>query len=183
MIKSAQGEVAYCAGVGEDLALENELAAHVTVVSLDPTPRSIEYVAKNPYGIKNKSFFSFQPYGLWSSDAELEFVAPDNPDHVSHTIKENSDGSNSFSAQCLSVKTCMEKFGHHKLFLLKMNIEGAEYEVLKSLVRDRIFPQVIMLTYEGDWAFVRALFWNRKLQKLGYQVLGVRGWAVTYVFR
>ena len=75
----------------------------------------------------------------------------------------------------------MEKFGHKELFLLKMNIEGAEYEVLKSITKDQIDPTIIMLTYEGDWAFLRAHLWTQKLKKRGYKVAGVKTWAVTYI--
>jgi hypothetical protein len=70
---------------------------------------------------------------------------------------------------------------HSELFLLKMNIEGAEYAVLESLLRDGIFPRIIALTFEGSWALLRAASWTRTLKSRGYSVCGVYGWAVTFL--
>jgi hypothetical protein len=75
----------------------------------------------------------------------------------------------------------MKELGHARIDVLKMNIEGAEYEVLKSMMADNIRPTVIALTFEGNAAFVDAIRWTAKLKKYGYQFAGLNRWAATFV--
>jgi hypothetical protein len=88
-----------------------------------------------------------------------------------------------FDAPCKKLSSLMTEFQHDRIDLLKMNIEGAEYVVLESMLSDGIHPIVIALTFEGDSAFIKALHWTRQLKQSGYRVVGVSRWAVTFTLK
>ena len=78
--------VCYCAGVGEDVSFDLELIRRFscTVFAFDPTPRAKAYVERV---VGNNSKYRFYDIGLWSSDSRLKFYGPQNPAHVSHSIR------------------------------------------------------------------------------------------------
>ena len=172
--------ICYCAGVGEDIDFELMLIERfgTYVYAFDPTPRAIEHVNKVASKIDK---FRFLPVGIWSSDETLRFYAPENPTHVSHSVVDSNPNRPYFDAHCKKISTLMSELGHDNIDLLKMNIEGAEYEVLQSLVNDKLYPRVICLTFEGRSALVQAVQWCKKLRSRGYELAGLCQWAGTFV--
>lgn len=175
-----QDAVCYCGGVGEDIKFEELLIERfdALVWAFDPTPRSVRFVEEQQ---DLSERFHFLPVGLWSEDTTLRFYSPANANHVSHTVEGPQGGATHFDAPCRSVPNLMRELGHEHLDLLKLNIEGAEDRVLQGTLEKGVRPRVITLTYEGKKAFRKALKWTRRLRREGYQLLGVRGWFVTYV--
>lgn len=173
--------ICYCAGVGEDLDFEASLLKQfdAMVFAFDPTPRAIRFVE---HRMRDVNKFVFSPVGLWSEDNILKFFSPTNPRHVSHSVLCDGMRGEYFEAPCRRLATLMKEHNHDRIDLLKMNIEGAEYEVLRSMMTDRIRPKVLALTFEGPSAFVNAIRWTRKLSHYGYQFAGLKGWAATFVF-
>lgn len=172
----------YCAGVGEDIEFELDLIKHfkAKVFAFDPTPRAIGFVQ----GISpDLPALHFLPVGLWSSNTVLRFFPPEHPQHVSHSVFKEGMREAFFEAPCKTLSSLMHELGHTHIDVLKMNIEGAEYEVLKSMMADEIHPTVIALTFEGNSAFIDAIRWTRKLRRYGYQFLGLNQWAATFVLK
>lgn len=172
--------VCYCGGVGEDIRFERHLADDLgaNVWAFDPTPRAIRYMETADY---DRGRLRFVPVGLWSSNATLRFNAPANPTHVSHSVTESLGGQTYFDAPCRSVTSLMGEYGHTRVDLLKLNIEGAEHEVMENVIGAGVRPKVITLTYEGRGALKRTYAWTNRLRRLGYRYLGRRGWFFTYV--
>jgi hypothetical protein len=75
----------------------------------------------------------------------------------------------------------MKSLGHDRVDLLKMNIEGAEHEVLEAMLAARIFPRVIIVAWEGNDALLKAHRWTRRLRRDGYDFVGRVAWFFTYV--
>jgi len=172
--------ICYCAGVGEDITLERFLSESICaqVWAFDPTPRSIKYMERSEH---DTSRLHFEPIGLWKENTTLEFHAPENPEHVSHSVMEDLGGGDVFLAQCESIPSAMRRLGHSHLDLLKMNIEGAEHVVLGATLDAGVFPSVVMLTWEGNDAFWKAVSWTKRLRREGYRFVGRVGWYFTYV--
>jgi FkbM family methyltransferase len=172
------GAVCYCAGVGEDASFDLELATkfHCTVLSFDPTPRAIAYIEKLRTLPKTMQFF---PFGIWDKDERIRFYEPGNPNHVSHSALNLHGTTKYFEADCHSISTLMKDFGHESIALLKLDIEGAEYRVIDSLIQHDIFPSVICVEYDEaykpldkDWAFrIKASL--EKLISAGYRIIEV----------
>jgi FkbM family methyltransferase len=138
--------VCYCAGLGEDVSFELELIRRrgCTVHAFDPTPKSIAYMT--PLAEAHPQL-RFQPFGLWGSDSTQRFYEPRDASHVSHSIGNLQRTSDFILVECRSVPSLMAELGHDRLDLLKLDIEGAEYSVLDSLVEADIHPTVLCVDF------------------------------------
>ena len=166
--------IVYSGGVGEDVSFDLALIARTgcTVWAFDPTPRSIEFARHI-----GEPRFHFLPFGLWSSDCTQRFYAGPEAGHVSHSAVARVDDRPFFEAECLSLTTAMRDLGHERIDLLKLDIEGAELEVLASLETE---PDCICVELHP----VRELHEIVGLVKaLPYDVLHVEGWNVTLAHR
>jgi FkbM family methyltransferase len=150
-----EDQTCYSFGAGEDISFETELAAAfpVDVHIFDPTPRAITYVS----GLINKlsavgagagQRLHFHPWGVWSSDQQMQFYAPKDPAHVSHSLVNMQHTTDYFVADCRRPKSIMNALGHKSVDLLKLNIEGAEYEVMRALFEDQIRPSIICINFD-----------------------------------
>lgn len=174
--------VCYCVGVGEDisfdLALIERFGCHV--YAFDPTPRSIRYIEKvSPPADR----FHFSPFGLWSSDTTMRFYAPPNPAHVSHSIVNLRGTSDYFEAVCKSLQTMMREQNHQSIDLLKLDIEGAEYEVLDHMLREKIFPNLLCIEFDQPAPFAKTMRQVRELIARGYDIVDIDQWNYTLVRR
>ena len=80
-----------------------------------------------------------------------------------------------------TIDDIVSELGIKRVDLLKLNIEGAEHEVLGQVISVGVRPKVITLTYEGRGALRKAYAWTSRLRQAGYRFLGRRGWWFTYV--
>ena len=48
----------------------------------------------------------------------------------------------------VSIKDIMNEYGHSKIDLLKLDIEGAEIEVLQQMLDDKIFPGYVLVEFD-----------------------------------
>jgi FkbM family methyltransferase len=173
--------VVYSAGLGEDASFDLELIRRYgcRVWVFDPTPRAVAYART-----VDEERFSFLPVGLWSSDGPQVFFPPKNPVHVSHSITNSQKArSPGFEAICRSLPSLMRELGHSHIDLLKLDIEGAEYQVLDPIARAEITPSILAVEFHpASLSQVRRTFrLVRRLKSLGYSVLAREGQNVTFV--
>jgi FkbM family methyltransferase len=142
-----QDSICYSLGVGEDISFDLDLIKRVgcNIFAYDPTPRAIVYAQKWQKKIPN---FHFQPMGVWDKTEIMKFYAPVNREHVSHSILNIQKTSTYFEASCKRLSTLMKENGHSKIDLLKMDIEGAEYTVLDSILDDGLKIPVICVEFD-----------------------------------
>jgi FkbM family methyltransferase len=142
-----RNSVCYCAWAGEDitfdLALTERFGCQVHI--FDPTPRAIAHVERVAAG---NPLIHFDPLGLWNCEATLKFYAPANPAHVSHSVLNLQHTDTYFEAHCCSLADLMKRNGHDRLDLLKIDIEGAEYRVLQSMLESRIHPGILCVEFD-----------------------------------
>jgi FkbM family methyltransferase len=178
----SESSVCYCAGVGEDITFDLALIEifGCEVFAFDPTPRAIEHVKHSAQGIGK---FHFYDVGLWSDDITLKFFAPDNPHYVSHSI-DNLDGTSTFfDAPCKKVSTLMKELKHTTVDLMKIDIEGAEYEVLENMVQEKVFPTILCVEFDPRVTFLKTKIGVHGLVSVGYQLVNIDGWNYTFVHR
>ncbi len=172
------GAICYCAGVGEDATFDLELIRHgCLVVSIDPTPRAIQYGESIA---RQEPRFNLVPLGLWSTPTVLRFYAPRDPTHVSHSIVNLQASTTYFEAQCTTVRSLAEKLGHDHLDLLKLDIEGAEFEVLTSVLRGGPLPGTICVEFDQPSPMATVRRTVRDLSKAGYKPVAIERWNVTF---
>lgn len=172
--------ISYTIGVGEDIDFERHLASlgQANQWLFDPTPRSIAFMGNAANRLPRTQFL---PLGIWARDQKMWFNAPADDRHVSHSITEASSSDAGFEADCRSMKSIMKMLGHDRLDLVKMNIEGAEDVVLRSMLDAGIHPRCIICTWEGRGALRKAFSWTRLLRAKGWNLCGRKGWYFTYL--
>lgn len=139
--------VCYCAGVGEDISFDLALIKRYSceVHAFDPTPRAVAHVEKHATGNPRFRFF---PVGLWDQEETLRFFAPKDPNHVSHSVLNLQQTEEYFEAPCKPLAQLMKENGHDHIDLLKLDIEGAEYRVVRSIVEQGLLVRVLCVEYD-----------------------------------
>lgn len=140
------GDLAYCFGLGEEISLEFELATKlgIEVHGFDPTPRSLEWVRRQDAA----RHFRVHDFGLAAKNGEVEFQLPDSPSHVSMSAARTSSKSGVIRARVCSLESIHDRLGDgRRIALLKMDIEGSEYEVLSALAASEIRPSQIAVEF------------------------------------
>jgi FkbM family methyltransferase len=136
------GSIVYSVGVGLDISFDTDLIDRygVELHAFDPTPISREWLDRQTIPAK----FHFHSLGLASYDGFAEFQLP--VEHgVSFTMLSGLECRQNASCEVARLGTILERFGHRHIDLLKLDIEGAEYDIIDDIVahRDRISQLLI----------------------------------------
>lgn len=148
-----KGSILYSFGVGEDISFDLALIEQfkITIHAFDPTPKSITWIREQHLSDN----FILHEYGLADFDGETLFNPPQNPNHVSHTILDRpSTKERAIVVSMRKLETIMQNLGHHHIDVLKMDIEGAEYQVIQDLVKSSIRPTQILVEFHHRFSNV-----------------------------
>jgi FkbM family methyltransferase len=172
--------ICYCAGVGLDVSFDMAVIEKFgcEVFAFDPTPKAIDYVESN---VRDVPGFHFIDVGLWSSDETLKFFAPANENHVSHSVVNLQNTSDYFEANCKRLSSIMHELGHERLDLLKLDIEGAEYAVIDSILDDNIPVKVLCVEYDQPTSPARIWRSVKQLEGAGFDLVSIDSWNYTFV--
>ena len=77
----------------------------------------------------------------------------------------------------------MDELGTERIDLLKLDIEGAEHEVVRSMLERGIRPTVVCM--EIDQPVKPLAFWRtvRRVRRAGYALVAVDSWNLTFLSR
>jgi FkbM family methyltransferase len=136
--------VVYSFGIGEDITFDLSVIEkyQCKVHGFDPTPRVIDWLN----GQKLPKEFVFHPWALSTTDGVLTFYTPENDAHISHTAL---PGANSKAVEVPSkcLPTILQLIDHQHIDLLKMDIEGFEYDVLTDMLSKNIRPKQLLIEF------------------------------------
>lgn len=124
------------AGAGGDISFEIELHRRTgaTVILLDPSPTGRRTVENTPPD--QLSGIKFFPYGLAAESGTKSFAVPANPAEGSYALDTGERETVTF--ECRSLEDLMRENGMKSIDLLKMDIEGFEWEVLAAIQSKRL---------------------------------------------
>jgi FkbM family methyltransferase len=176
------GHVAYCAGAGEDTTFDTALLERgLWVTTFDPTPRAIAHVRAT---MPNSPRFRFEPIGWWDSSTELRFYAPTNPAHVSHSALNLQRTGEYFIAPVAPVHVLARRLGDDDtVHLIKMDIEGAEYRVIDSLLEFGPLPEILCVEFDQPQPVRKTVAAVRRLQRAGFELNYIDRWNYTFTRR
>jgi FkbM family methyltransferase len=169
--------ICYCGGCGEDISFDlgliEEFGCHV--YAFDPTPRAALHVREVAGG---NAKYHFYEYGLWSKEDELKFYAPKDPSHVSRSLLNLQKTDDYISVSVKRLSSVMKELGHSRIDLLKIDIEGAEYKVIESILEDGLDVRVLCVEYDEYFHPLDADF--RIRIRASIEGLIARGYTLVY---
>lgn len=192
-------------GVGTDISFDIELMEkyQTKIIFVDPTPEAIshlnlvlsslgsvkssDYVEGgeqiiSSYELVNldKNNFLIEKKALYHTDNKtLKFYKPKNVNHVSHSI---SNWQNNYSrstpfikVSTINISAILKKYKIPKVEILKLDIEGAEYSVLLNMIKNKIYPNQILVEFDELQTkrivkYIRYLYLIMRLMKNYYIV-------------
>jgi FkbM family methyltransferase len=173
----------YSFGVGEDVSFDLELIRRfdVQLHAFDPTPRSIEWLKTQEL----PSAFKIHEYGIADFDGTCEFFPPSDPAHISHTSLAGSRPLPPIKVPVHRLATIMQMLGHERIELLKMDIEGAEYDVIADMLSDGIEVRQLLVEFHHRWPQLGINKTRRAVQmlnKAGYRLFNISPSGEEYSF-
>ncbi len=142
--------IVYSLGVGDDIDFDLAVIEKygVQVHAFDPTPSSIDMLDATDLPQQ----FAFHPWAVSASDGGLSLYPHLRKDgtksDIMYTmIAEEETVDDAIEVPAYSLSTISEKLGHERIDLMKMDIEGAEYEVLDGLLSSSIKPTQLLVEF------------------------------------
>ena len=164
-------------GLGEDASFDVEIANEygLRVLFVDPTPRAIKHFSQiinrlgkkrdreyskggaqsvESYELANLTQDNFKliPKAIWVSDQSVRFYLPPIIEHVSHSIlnyQNNYSVDTPFiEVEAITVKQLIDSESLDNIPLIKLDIEGAEIEVIVSFLNEGFLPDQILVEYD-----------------------------------
>lgn len=192
-----------------DVEFASAYAANVIIV--DPTPRAVrhfkdifsnlgrmktmDYPDAGNQPIEAYDLSAIRPEqliliekALWRESTNLKFFTPPNPEHVSHSIvnfqNDYRTDTSFIEVEAVTVEGLLDSLGKKSsdIALMKLDIEGAEIEVLDDCLFKGIQPRQILVEFDelnspSDKGFARVTGAHLSLLNNGYRLVHTDGQA------
>ena len=171
-----EDSIVYSIGVGCDVSFDVEIINqhNSCVYAFDPTPKSINWVSRNRLPVQ----FKFFDFGISKKTGSEVFHLPKNPNYVSGSVFQHADVSefDTVEVKMKSFQDITRKLGHKKIDILKMDIEGSEYDVIDSILDSDVRIDQILIEFHErffDDGFQKTMDAIKKIGKKGYKLFGI----------
>lgn len=170
------------AGAGHDISFELGLIdlTGCKMVLLDPSPTGCKTVAK----IQLPTEMTFEPTALSARKGQITMAKPSNLLEGSWRFAVDGEGD---VMPCTSIKEIMERYSVSSVDLLKIDIEGFEYQVIQDAIQKKIpIRQICVEIHQGKkfgktrrnrWLLIYYLY------RSGYRLIHYEGWDHTFLHR
>ena len=170
-----ENPIVYSFGIGQDISFDKSMIKKhtCTVFGFDPTPKSIQWVKDN---VTEKNF-KFYEFGIGEKTEKTTFFLPLNEMHVSGSYVQQSNVSEirSVEVQMKSLFDIAKELGHDHINVLKMDIEGAEYDIIEGIINSNLKIDQILIEFH-DRFFEEKLKSQKVVemfQNKGYEIFAV----------
>ncbi len=169
--------VCYCAGAGIDVSFELALIERFgcRVLTIDPTDEARDNVA-HVAGAEHR--LTFRHVALWSTDGELRMYLAADPTHKTLSSDDLQSTGRSVMVPARSLRSLMRELGHDRIDLLKLDVEGAEYELLSQVAE--LGVSVLCVEMHPTRGVSGAVDAFRVLRRAGYRLVAREAGDFTF---
>jgi FkbM family methyltransferase len=178
-----RGSVLYSFGVGRDISFERAMIDRygLSVHAFDPTPLALAWARSQELPAN----FHLHELGIAPYDGMARFQPPTKLKFESFSMVRTSGLGQPIDAPVRRFRSLAAMLGHTSVDVLKMDIEGAEYEVLADILGSGIPVGQILVEFHHRWKEVGAGRTRRAIDALeaaGYVVAAVSPAGTEYTF-
>jgi FkbM family methyltransferase len=211
-----QGSTIISCGLGEDASFDIEFANlyNSNIILVDPTPRAIKHYNQiienlgstrsteysnngaesiSSYDLKvlNKNQLRLIEKAIWINNSHIKFYLPKNKSHVSHSIVNFQNGYSTntefIQVEAITLEQLISLYELPLIPILKLDIEGAETEVIQNLLSQNIFPNQILIEYDemqklNNKTIQKIYACHLALIEARYRLVNVDNINFTYVY-
>ncbi len=136
--------IIYSFGLGEDISFDLAVINNFNcqVYGFDPTPKSLQYVEQ--LGEKK---LVIRGIGIGKSQGVLTFYLPKNSDHVSGSLLKNHKLDAKIEVNIDTFDNLVCFYNHTEIDVLKMDIEGTEFEVIPEILNSKVVVKQILIEF------------------------------------
>jgi len=138
--------IVYSLGIGRDISFDLSMIARygMSIHAFDPTPSAVAWLKQQALPAQ----FRVMELGVAGFDGDAVFSLPADPANPSFGYQGRATAtSDDVTCQVRRLPTLMQQLGHTHIDLLKMDIEGAEYEVIDDLVTARVLIRQLLVEF------------------------------------
>lgn len=168
--------VVYSFGIGEDISFDIAIIENhdCHVFGFDPTPKSINWVKSQSLPLK----FSFFELGISNKSEFTEFYLPKNSNYISGSIinQSNIDLKEKVIVKVKTIQDILNELGHNHIDVLKMDIEGSEYDVIENILDSNISVNQILIEFHDRFfkdGRVKSYQTVKNLKDRGYEIFAI----------
>ena len=145
--------IIYSCGIAEDISFDEAISDKFgcDVFMFDPTKESLKFMEtiNNP----KLKFFNI---GIWKRDGNIKFFYHAENSNLSVTNIFHSE--NHFTLPCKTIATLMKEHQQTIIDVLKMDIEGASFDILNDLLDKKTYPMQIVVELERPFFIFNSSF-------------------------
>jgi FkbM family methyltransferase len=169
-------------GIGDDISFDIEMISRydARIYAFDPTPKSIAWLAKQTE--TPESFKAF-PYGVANCDGTQNFSLPTVPEWDDYSIRRES--TDQVACVVKRISTIVSELGLEQIDIIKMDIEGSEYDVLKDLCAGPLRPAQLLVEFHHGRDDIPVSETKEMVQNLkanSYRIFDVSPWGREFSF-
>ncbi len=166
-----KNSICYLVGAGDDISFDVELKKRYDsqIIIIDPTPAAKEHFLKvkesmqknetppkvhgDPnyvYKISSEKVneMVFVEKGVWTENTVLKFHDPEIGGYVSQSVFLFQDSKKVMELPVDRLSNLMKSLNHDKIDLVKLEIEGAEYTVIDTILEDKVDVKMILVEFD-----------------------------------
>lgn len=177
--------IVFSFGVGRDISFDEAMISRfgATIYAFDPTPLCLEWIENQNV----PESFKFYPIGVAAADGEAAFLSPARDGYVSFSRAPVRDMAHAKTFRVMSIESIVKFVNGIEPSIIKMDIEGFEYEIVDYLGSvSSLRPLQLLVEFHHDIIpHCRRADTSRAvdtLRSLGYKIFAISDTGHEYGF-
>lgn len=165
--------IVYSIGIGKDISFDLKIMENHNslIFGFDPTPKSIDFISSQ--NLSNR--FIFSNVGISMKSGIETFYLPISEKGISGSLLNTSavDVNRAILVEMKSFEDIYKDLQHDHIDVIKIDIEGAEYEILEAIINSDIQIDQILVEFHDrlfDMTKFKSIDIVNKMKEKGYQI-------------